>query len=311
MARSGRHRRGTGTGGKPPSTPSTPSTPWPPPTPPPAASLRPRGPGPLPAEVDPLAFPEPDLVVDVRHLLRVGGPLDLLATVSSMLSIVDPRTVYPYDHLRPPTGSRGAADELELDTIVQSFLEVDVPESSALLAALAQLAPDPSVRARARAEVVRRGDALPPWVTGLAHARPYRAVLVSHVRGMADNVILGVRLPPRHEITVSVYIDHDEGTVVTDCVALPAQLTDVVVTLQSVIAELGTWFDDIDLVDARDRITRAVDNGAAAYPPAETEDWPLFRPLVEWVVRLVPTEHDTGDDSGCDAGDVPGEVGDG
>src|SRR5687767_14490153 len=102
MARSGRHRRGTGTSGTAPSMPSTPLRPSP------GAPMRARGPGPLPAEVDPLAFPEPDLVVDVRHLLRVGGPLDLLATVSSMLSIVDPRTVYPYDHLRPPQGSRGA-----------------------------------------------------------------------------------------------------------------------------------------------------------------------------------------------------------
>jgi hypothetical protein len=277
MAKSGRHRRDTGVGGAP-----TPRT-------------RPLGLAPPPAELDPGTCQEPDLVVDVRHLLRVGGPLDLLATVSSMLSIVDPRTVYPFEHLRPQHDAVGAADELELETIMQSFLEVDVPESTALLAALAELAPDAEARARARAEVVRRSDVLPAWVTGLQTAEPYRAVLVSHVRGMAENVILGVRVPPRHEITVSVYIDHDEGTVVTDCVALPARLADVVVTLSSVIAELGTRFDDIDPADARGRITRAVDNGAAAYPPVETEDWPLFRPLVEWVARLIASGGPTGE----------------
>jgi len=279
MAKSGRHRRDTGVGGGP-----TPRT-------------RPLGLAPPPAGPDAGPGEEPDLVVDVRHLLRVGGPLDLLATVSSMLSIVDPRTVDPFEHLRPQHDAADAL-ELELETIMQSFLEVDVPESTALLAALAELAPDAETRARSRAEVVRRGDVLPAWVAGLRNAEPYRAVVVSHVRGMAENVIVGVRVPPGYEITVSVYIDHDEGTVVTDCVSLPARLADVVVTLSSVIAELGTRFDDIDLADARGRIIRAVDNGAVAYPPVETEDWPLFRPLVEWVARLVA--------SGEPSGEVPG-----
>ena len=222
-------------------------------------------------------------MVDVRHLLQVGGPLDLLATVSSMLSIVDPRTVDPVVH----RGAPSSADELELETILQSFLEVDLPESTALLVAVAELAPDARARARARAEVARRGHPLPAWVTGLPHARPYSAVLVSHVGGVADNVLVGVRLPPDHEITVSIYIDHDEGTVVTDCVALPARLADVVAKVHSVVDELGTSFVDLDVADALARMTRAVDNGAAAYPPVETEDWPLFRPLVEWVARLV------------------------
>lgn len=278
MAKSGRHRRETGVGGAP------------------ATRTRPLGLAPPPSGPDPGLSAEADLVVDVRHLLRVGGPLDLLATVSSMLSIVDPRTVDPFDHLRPQHDA--AADELELETIMQSFLEVDVPESTALLAALAELAPDAETRARARAEVVRRGDVLPAWVAGLRSAEPYRAVLVSHLRGMAENVIVGVRVPPGSEITVSVYIDHDEGTVVTDCVSLPARLADVVVMLSSVIAELRTRFDDIDLADASGRIVRAVDNGAAAYPPVETEDWPLFRPLVEWVARLIASDKP--------AGEVPG-----
>ena len=284
MARSGRHRRGTGTGDTTPLRPS--SAGWG------SAGSGPAPPGWLPSRrapsgVEPVAPQEPDLVVDVRHLLRVGGPLDLLATGSSMVSIVDPRTIDPLVHPRPGVGPGGSPDELELETILQSFLEVEVPESTALLVALAELAPDAGARARARAEVARRRDRLPAWVDQLSRARPYRAVLVSHVRGMADNVLVGVRLPPGHEISVSVYIDHAEGTVVADCVALPASLADVVAKLRSVVDELGTSFDDLALPDARARITRAVDNGATAHPSVETEDWPLFRPLVEWVTRLV------------------------
>jgi hypothetical protein len=233
--------------------------------------------------VGPVPRDEPDLIVDIRHLLRVGGPLDLLATVSSMLSLVDPRS---FDRLRHPPPGLGGPDELELETLLQSFLEVHVPEATALLAALAALAPDDRARAWATAEVAHRGDHLPAWVGGLAHAEAYRAVLVSHVRGDADNVIVGVRLPPAHEITVSVYVDHDEGTVVTDCVVLPTNLADVVRKLQSAIDDPDTRLDDLDVADARARITRAVDNGAAAYPPVETDDWPLLRPLVEWVARL-------------------------
>jgi hypothetical protein len=228
---------------------------------------------------------EPDLVVDVRHLLRVGGPLDLLATVSSMLSLVDPRAVDPFERLRHPPPAHGGPDELELETLLQSFVEARVPEATALLAGVAVLAPDAGARARASAEVARRGHRLPPWVAGLAQARPYRAVLVSHVRGVADNVIVGVRLPPAHEITVSIYVDHDEGTVVTDCVVLSAPLADVVGKLRRVVGGPDTTFADLDLADVRARLTRAIDNGAAAFPPVETEEWPLLRPLVEWVVR--------------------------
>ena len=278
MAKRGRHRRGDGWGGTfPPGGPrsgrgSSPSG-W--------APVRGAVGG--PAGLGPTARDEPDLILDIRHLLRVGGPLDLLATVSSMLSLVDPRS---FDRLRLPPPGLGGPDELELETLLQSFLEVRVPEATALLAALAALAPDDRTRAWAAAEVARRGHHLPAWVGGLAHAEVHRAVRVSHVRGDADNVLVGVRLPPAHEITVSVHVDHDEGTVVTDCVVLPAGLVDVVRKLQGAIDDPGTQLDVLDLPDARARITRAVDNGAAAYPPVETDDWPLLRPLVEWVVRL-------------------------
>jgi hypothetical protein len=289
MTRHGRHRRSDGSGGAP------------------APGARRHGrhgappdhgsaPGvwPAPALPDPALLGEPALIADVRRLLRVGGPLDLLATVSSMLSLVDPRTLDPYDHLRPPSPGSPGRDELELETLLASFLEARLPESTALLAALGVLAPDRRARARANDEVARRGHRLPSWVAGLAQATSQRAVLVSPPSGDADNVLVGVRLPPAHQATVSVYVDHDEGTVVTDCVVLSARLGEVVAKLRAVIDDPGTRFDDLALPDARVRLVRAIDNGAAAFPPIETDDWPMLRPLVEWVARIAAPGSDGG-----------------
>jgi hypothetical protein len=288
MAKRGRHPRGSTVGGTSPpgARPSAPG-----PSQPGWGPFRgsPSGAG----GVGPAPRDEPDLIVDIRHLLRVGGPIDLITTVSSMLSLVDPRS---FDRLRHPPPGLGGPDELELETLLQSILDVDVPEATALLTALAALAPDARARAWAADEVARRGDHLPAWVGGLAHAEAHGAVVVSHVRGDADNLLVGVHLPPAHEMTVAVYVDHDEGTVVTDCVVLPARLADVVVRLRSAIDDPGTRLDDLDLADAGARITRAVDNGAAAYPPVETDDWPLLRPLVEWVARLLPPAASDGPD---------------
>ena len=47
-------------------------------------------------------------------------------------------------------------------------------------------------------------------------------------------------------------------------------------------------FTDLDPADARARITEAIELGAITVPPLETDTWPACRPLVEWMVGLLP-----------------------
>ena len=230
---------------------------------------------------------QPDLVTDVQRILLVGGPLELLAMVSTMVSLVDPRSFAPDDRARPAP-RHGGGDDLQIDALVDSFVEVDMPETTAVLVALAELAPDERVRIRVRLEVTRRGDRLPAWVDHIGEAIAYRAAAVTHVMGDSDNVLVGVRLGPTHELTASVFVDHTLGTVARDAVVVPAPIAEVLATLQATVDDPDTRYHDISLADARARISEAVDRGARLHPHLATDDWPLCRPLVEWVARRLP-----------------------
>ena len=88
---------------------------------------------------------EPDLITDIRRRLSTGEPLDLLAEVSSLVSAIDPRRESPLDRAEGKERQGPSLEEL-----TASFADLDLPETSALLAAVAQLAPDEMVRARAK-----------------------------------------------------------------------------------------------------------------------------------------------------------------
>lgn len=45
---------------------------------------------------------------------------------------------------------------------------------------------------------------------------------------------------------------------------------------------------DLDLADARVRITDAIERAAMTIPAFETDTWPVCRPIVEWVTRQLP-----------------------
>ncbi|HEX7276073.1 MAG TPA: hypothetical protein VF244_01740 [Acidimicrobiales bacterium] len=217
---------------------------------------------------------------DVRRALADPHPLGLLSLASSLLEVVDPRGRSPFDE--------DDDEELSLDELVASFLGVHRRETSALLAAIAGMVADDRLRARIRLGLEERTDQRPPWLVRLAEVEAYRTVEMVHVLGDGDDVMVGVRFPGGHELSVVVYIDHNLGTVVKDAFVLPGPLAELIEVMRGEIDDPDTWWDDIDLAAARARITEAVASGAMTYPPFETDSWPMCRPLVEWVVRLLP-----------------------
>lgn len=82
-----------------------------------------------------------DLLADVRHRLASGEPVDLLAYVSTLLAAVDPRGESPFERERAD-----GPEHATLPTLLESFAEVVLPETTALLAALAELGPDELTR---------------------------------------------------------------------------------------------------------------------------------------------------------------------
>lgn len=227
---------------------------------------------------------EPDLISEVRRRLATGEPLDLLAEASSLVAAVDQRRQSPFDRSRGE-GSEGPS----LDELTITFAEVDIPETAALLAAVAQLAPDELVRARAKRALRSRMGRVPGWLEHLGETEVYRAVAMVHVLGDGDDNIVAVRLPDQHELTVIVYIDHNLGTVVKDAFVVPGPITEVLDLMRANIEEdSDVEWHEISLQDIRARIVEAMRKGDMLFPPLETETWPACQPIIEWIARLLP-----------------------
>ncbi|MGH3752469.1 MAG: DUF6398 domain-containing protein [Pseudonocardiaceae bacterium] len=217
---------------------------------------------------------------DVAAALAEDHPLALLGLVSTLLAALDPGRRSPFEP-EPGTPSR--------EKLVQAFLGVDLPETSALLAAIAGLSGDEILRQRVHRELTTRAHALPRWLADLhrAAAAP-RTVEVVHVLGDGDNIVIGVRLPGGPEFTVVVYIDHNMGTLVKDAFVVPEPVGGLVERMLTVAGDPDTQARDIDPAAARARITEAIELGAIRFPPFESDTWPACRPLIEWATAMLP-----------------------
>lgn len=267
MAKRGRHKKGgrvTPKGTRPPGTASRhddPEGPFGPPGPP--------GGG------------EPDLAGNIREALGSGEPLALLSLASTLVAVADPRERNPFAPDRRP--------ELPpLSDLVRSFIEVEVLETSALIAAIAPLITDDVLRRAVERELARRADHLPGWLSALGAAEVDGAVAMGHVLGDGENVMVGVRLAEGHALSIVAYVDHNLGTAVKDAFVVPEPLDEVITLMRERATDPDATWHDLDPAEARARIEAAVERGAMTVPAFETDTWPMCRPIVEWVARLLP-----------------------
>lgn len=221
----------------------------------------------------------------MRRRLGSGDPLSLLAELSGLLAVVDPRRQSPMQRAL----SDQPADAPSLAELIRTFVDVDRLETSALLAAATQLAPDEQTRAHARRQLAGRRHMLPQWLRELDRAEAHRCDVMSHVLGDGDEVTVGVRLSDGHELTALVYIDHNLGVVAKDGFVVSEPLEKLIgFVREHGQAPADTRIDALGPADARARISEAIEHGAMMYPPFESDTWPAARPLVEWIVRLLP-----------------------
>jgi hypothetical protein len=217
---------------------------------------------------------------EVRRRLHSGEPLDLLAEASTLLTVVD-RREYGF-------GRRDGEPPYSLSQLVETFLDVHRIETSALLAVIAELTADELLAARIRRELAQRGDRLPEWLTRLRDADVYRAQEMVHVLGDGDNIHLAVRFAGGAELTAVVYIDHNLGTLVKDAFVVPESIGELESFMRAKVDDPDTVWRDLDMADARVRITDAIERAAMTVPAFETDTWPVCRPIVEWIVRRLP-----------------------
>ncbi|ORA36415.1 hypothetical protein BST13_10735 [Mycobacterium aquaticum] len=208
-------------------------------------------------------------------------PLNLLLMVSMLLCITDSRQDNPFtaaDHSRPT-----------LEELVESFIGVPCPETTALLAVIAEMSAGNDVlRARIRRELATRPAPEIHWLAGLSSPMVTRVVRMSHELGDGDDIMIAARLASGHEFSCVVYIDHNVGNLVKDAFVLPASM-DQILSMSQQAAEDGTRWDDMTLADARAWVEKGIQRATMTIPPFESESWPGCRALVEWVIRTLPT----------------------
>lgn len=205
----------------------------------------------------------------VRSALARGHPFDLLSIASLLLKLAKP----------DPLG-----DETYLDNVLTGLIGARNQETTALLAVVAELlADDPAAQLRCRQELAERHEHLPRWIAALPHVDVYRAVRRAHVLGDAEELVLGARLDGQHELTVAVWIDHTMVPGIADAGVGPEPIDKVLAR----VAEASTDTDvvEMSLADARVWIEDALAKPALA---PETDAWPLYQALVQWLVSRLP-----------------------
>jgi hypothetical protein len=206
----------------------------------------------------------------LRRALR-GHPVGLLSIASMMLHIARP-------------DSLTSSDADRLDQVLTDLIATRNPETTALLAVIAELlVDDPEPQLRCRREVADRGEHLPPWIGALSRAKVYRAVRRSHVFGDVDELLIGMRLDGGYELTVAVGIDHNMLSSVDGVGVVKGPIDEGLA--QAAETSTDTFFFDMPLADARAWIEDALKLPTFL---KRTETWPAYRALVAWLARRLP-----------------------
>ncbi|HET9255284.1 MAG TPA: DUF6398 domain-containing protein [Pseudonocardiaceae bacterium] len=221
---------------------------------------------------------------DVAAALADDQPLSLMSLASSLLAALEPRRANPFDTAPEP-------DVPSREELVRTFLDVDMPETSALLAVIAELAGEDILRRRVRREIAERAHALPRWLTDLGGTTVEGAVEMVHALGDGDNIMIGLSLPGGFALSIVAYIDHNMGTLVKDAFIVPEPLDALIEHMKLAAGDSSpdTIWAELDPADARVRIQDAIERGAITFPPFETDTWPACRPLVEWAIGMLPS----------------------
>ena len=223
---------------------------------------------------------EPDLLSEVEESLRDPHPIRLLGLASALLAATEPESHHPLDEGRDPR------NQVDLTALMDGFLGSGDPSFLNLVAVMARLQPDQLLRAR----LMRSVDStqLVPWVRNLGEmAVTAVCMTVDRLRDTA-NVVLECRLA-EHVLCLVVLVDFNQGGMAKDGFIIDGQLS----AYQQLWGELetsgATEMLEVSPADARVELTDAIDLGAMAWPPYESESWPQARPLARWVLDRCPT----------------------
>ncbi len=178
-------------------------------------------------------------------------------------SIIEATSVRPLDFLRQDAGQHVTGAEL-----YDSFVESGLPETEALVRAVATLLPDASLAQTLLQRVETRGSVIrnpPRWLDAMDHIEFTDVAELVHILGDGDNVMVVWRWPDGSAATAVVYIDHNMGTIVKDAFIIPDSF-DMLTRQFERSGLVDQVIRPLDPAVARARITDAIEAGAARCP---------------------------------------------
>lgn len=223
---------------------------------------------------------DPELYATVDAALREPHPIALLTLASAMVSAATPRETWQRQDDDPQLPN--------LAEMCAMFLDVGDRQTDALLLAFAPMIDDELLRRRIRRDVAGRKHPVPGWLLRLDQTTAGRTVMITEQLGDGDNLVVDIRLPGGKPCTIVMYIDHNAGSIVKDCFVLDRTLDEMLGAWHDLSHDGETEIIDLSPAHARARMEPAIERGAMTIPPYESESWPACRPLVEWMLTLLP-----------------------
>lgn len=229
------------------------------------------------------------LALEVRSRLRGDDPLDLLAYVSTLVVAAE----------RSPTVVGHSTDEVDLRLLIETFISVDIAETTALLSVLGHLTRDDDLRVLARRALMTRRQPMPSWLRDLDETEVTDAAVMTEIAGDGFDIVLGIRWPGGRLASFLVYVDTVQGVVVKDAFPTPEPFSDVVERLRELAEGIDlVQLEPIELGEARAIVEGATDRGEAAADPFESDTWPNARPMLRWLLERMPFTHPDDDGDG-------------
>ncbi|WP_454301847.1 hypothetical protein [Salana multivorans] len=212
-----------------------------------------------------------------------SGPERFLAFASSMAQEMSEPTNALVASERNP-------DLPSLEEFIHALRTVGVRQTDSFLLVLAEMVKHEVLRAAVRKEVAARRLPVAGWLLRLKNLRPVRAGRMVDAWGDASNIVIETDFPTRQPLSLIALVDGTVGTSLKDAFLGP-------VTVNEFLARASADPDERDdqivtelvsLADARAWLEAGIENGDHAFPPFETDTWPGIRPVVEWMLRLMP-----------------------
>lgn len=219
------------------------------------------------------------LLDSLREALRDPDPTAFWGATAPIVGLVaDPMAMS--DHL--PEGV----------DMLQTFIDVDVAETTALLHMVAAMTPNDLLRQRARQALTTRRQPLPPSVTGLEAAVVSETQLIRDAD--IDSHLIELTLPNQVRATLVSAVRTDPWVHMEDAFVVGASIGEVLDHFEHQLRRDGSQLTDFvrptDPAQARASLEQALEPGRLGHLPApEAEQLTMARPLVEFVLRLMPT----------------------